>query len=290
MYPVIFSLGPLSLYTFGIFAFLAFFFASFIVWKLASEARLNEEEVFDAVITVTVAGILFARALFVVLNFDSFGLSIFKWFSLVRQPGLSFPGGLVGGGLALWLVSRFRRWDFFTVADISVTGLSLAQAIGWIGAFFSGFGFGREVKRFGLLFPGFDTPHFPLQLVRVLLFLSLFIILWSVEKLYRTFEWYRNKKATAETGFLAFSYFVGLGLIQLIVAFFREARVYFSWIPVDIVLALVILLIGVIGLYWRSGREVREDLFSLRYKFLKNRRRIKNYEKNSVSSKGPATD
>jgi phosphatidylglycerol:prolipoprotein diacylglycerol transferase len=259
MFPVLFSIGPLTVYTFGVFALLAFFFGSFVVWKRGKEANLIEEEIFDSIVIISITGLLSARAAYIVLNFERFGFSFLNWLSYIRLPGFTFMGGLVGGLVVLLVVCRNKRWGFFDVADIGVTGLSLAQAIGWLGAFFSGLGVGKEVGRFGLLFPGFEDPRFPAQIIWMLGFVLIFIFLWRVEERYRTFEWYRGKRTVALTGFLLFSYFVGLGVLKLLVASVYEPRVYWFRISAEVLVALAIVMVGMIGLYLRSGREFSED-------------------------------
>lgn len=259
MHPVLFSFGPVTIYTFGLLALLGFLAASFVVWKRGKEAHFVEEEVLDATVLVTLAGIVGARVAYILFNQERFGFSPLAWLALIRYPGLSFYGGLVGGMLALWLIARRKRWEFLTISDIAVTGLSLAQAIGWIGAFFSGFGMGREVRSLGMIFPGEEVRRFPLQFVWAIGFLVLFIFLWRMEERYRTLDWYRGKRAAAQTGFLTFSYFTGLGLIGLFVALFAEARVYWSWLQIGLGAALGWLVLGISGFYWRSGRSLRED-------------------------------
>lgn len=263
MLPVLFSIGPLKIYTFGIFALAAFFFGSFIVWKRGKEANLMEQEIFDSIVVITIAGLVAARIAYILLNFERFGFSFLSWLTWLRIPGLTFYGGLIGGLVGLWFVCRDRRWQFFDVADIWVTGLSLAQAIGWFGAFFSGLGVGRQIGELGLVFPGYTEPRFPTQLLWMLGFILVFLCLWKVEERYRTFEWYRGRKTTAQTGFLLFSYLVGLGVLQLLVALFLEPHVYWFRIPAETIVALGLIILGIGGLYLRSGREFSKDRASL---------------------------
>lgn len=264
MFPVLFSLGPLTVYTFGLFALLSLFFGSFILWKRGKEANLLEEEIFDSLVFVAISGLVSARVAFIVFHFERFGFSVLSWLSFFRYPGLSFYGGLIGGLLALWLVCRRKDWSFFDISDIAVTGLSLAQAIGWVGAFFSGMGVGRSVSRFGLVFVGFTEPRFPVQLVWIVGFSFIFIFLWKVENRYRTFDWYRGRKTVVQTGFQTFSYLIGFGILQLLVASVVESKVYWLYIPTEILVGLISVVVGSVGLYLRSGRELSDDKESLR--------------------------
>ena len=267
MYPVLFSLGPITLYSFGLFAFFAFLFGSFVFWKRGREANLTEEDLFDGIILVTICGLLAARFTYILLHFQRFGFSLLHWLSFVSIPGFTFYGGLVGGGIALWLTGRHKRWSFYSVADIVVTSLSLVQAIGWLGALFSGFGYGKETTRLGIVFPGSTAPRFPTQVLWMLGFVLLFIFLWKVEQRYRTFDWYRGKKAGTQTGFLTFIYLIVLGLLQIFIAQLQEARVYWFGVVPEIWIGCLLMITGSIGLYWRSGREVSDDWSQLKERF-----------------------
>jgi phosphatidylglycerol:prolipoprotein diacylglycerol transferase len=273
MFPVLFSLGPLTVYSFGVFALLAFFFGSFAVWKRGREANLLEEDIFDSIVVVTISGLIGARVAYILFHFERFGFSLIAWLSLLRLPGLMLSGGLIGGFVGLWLVCRRKHWHFFEVADIGVTGLSLSQAIGWVGGFFAGMGVGREVQKFGLVFPGFSKPRFPAQFIFIIGFSLLFVFLWRVEERYRTFDWYRGRKTDAQTGFLVFSYFIGLGVLQLLVASVVEPNVYWFGIPADKIYGLALIAVGMVGLYWRSGRELAEDTSNLKIFLLDKGRR-----------------
>jgi len=130
MYPVLFSLGKISMFTFGIFASLGFFFASFVIWKRARETHFSEEEIFDAILLVALSGVFGARLLYVLLHFPRFGFQLLNWFSIFRVPGMTFFGGLALGVVSLFFLARRKHWDFFEISDIFVTGIALGQAIG----------------------------------------------------------------------------------------------------------------------------------------------------------------
>ncbi len=285
MYPILFWLGPLAIPTFGIFAILAFLSASFVIWKRARETHFSEEEIFDAIGGVTLVGLLGARLVYVIFHFYRFGFWPLGWLSFVRIPGMTFSGGLAAGVLALFFFSRRKHWDFFEVSDIFVTGLSLAQAIGWMGAFFSGTGVGRESK-LGLLFPGYETPRFPAQFVWMLGFGLLFIYLYKVEQRYRTFEWYRAGKMSVSCGFLTFFYFIVFAVLELI-SLLVGTHVYWLWFPVNLFFGLTVLGLGLGGLYWRSGRESKEDWRGLQdFLILGFRKRIVAIRQLSRKAKG----
>jgi phosphatidylglycerol:prolipoprotein diacylglycerol transferase len=186
MHPVLITLGPVTIYTFGLFAVLSLFISSFFVWKRGREGHYLDEDIFDAIVFVGLVGIIGARAAYIFENFNRFGFSLFKWLSIFRISGLKLYGAVLFGFYALWLISKRKRWEFFSISDIAVTGFSIGQAIGWLGAFFSGFGVGRVTSFLGLKFVGHDNPRFPLQIIWIVGMSLLFVFLWKVEDRYRT--------------------------------------------------------------------------------------------------------
>lgn len=260
MHPVLFSLGPVTIYSFGVFAFIAFIAASFVVWKRGLESHFSEEDVFDTLVVATFLGILGARALYIVLHFDRFGFNFLRFIAFVKVPGFSFLGGAAAGVLALWLMAERKRWDFFAASDVAVTGLSLAQAIGYLGAFFAGFAVGRESSVLGVKFVGYDNPRLPVQILWSIGLFLIFYFLYRVEERYRTFDWYRGKRSAAQDGFLTFSYLIFYGLLLFLLSFFIDVSLYLAGIPIEYFTALVFLISGIVGLYWRSGRRLKNDL------------------------------
>lgn len=263
MLPVLASLGSITLYTFGAFISASLFFASFIVWKRGREANLSDEEIFDGVIAVALTGLVGARLAYILLHFDRFGLAPLAWASFLRIPGMFLIGGLLGGGFTLYLISRRKRWPFYTMSDIAVTGLSLGQSIGWLGAFGSGFGVGKTSMRWGLTFPGYGEPRFPAQFLWVVGYFVLFLFLWKVEDRYRTFEWYKAKRAEARNGFLSFSYLSAFGILTLLRPMVLDVEVYWLGIPRAAIAGVLLTIAGIVGLFIRSGRSLPQDFRSV---------------------------
>ncbi|MGB9706843.1 MAG: prolipoprotein diacylglyceryl transferase family protein, partial [Microgenomates group bacterium] len=96
MLPVLFSLGPVTVYTFGFFLAVGFFLAAFIIWRRLRDLGFREEKIIDGIIFSAAWGILVSRLFFVFQNLNNFGLSPGRWVLIGRYPGFSFWGA-VGG-------------------------------------------------------------------------------------------------------------------------------------------------------------------------------------------------
>ena len=68
MKPTLFSIGSLTVTSFGLFIALSFVVGIFVVWKIAKSYDLEVEKVIDLVLLTFFGGLVGARILFVVLN------------------------------------------------------------------------------------------------------------------------------------------------------------------------------------------------------------------------------
>lgn len=260
MLPVLFSVGPIKIYSYGLFMALAFLVGSFIVWRRAKEEAFDEEKIFDAIIFTTLFALLGARIYYLLFNFKDFGFNLLKWFWLTRYVGLCFHGGLFGGILGLFLFTKREKWDFWQTADIAVFGLSLGQAIGRIGCFLNGCCYGTPTELFlGVKFSGLPERRHPTQIYEAIFVLLIFYLLLKLERRYRLFAWYRGKKDKAAPGFLALSYLSFYNLGRIFLENLRGDSVYWRGVRSTQLVSGLTLLVALIVLYQRSGRGWQED-------------------------------
>ncbi len=161
MHPVLFSLGSLTFYTYGLLLGLGFA-AGVIVSSRRAEARgVDPDSLFWFFILLLAGGVAGGRVLHIALNTWYYH----DWKSIIdtRQGGLSIHGVLIGGAVTAAAYSRVRKASFGRLTDIVAPGLILGQAIGRIGCFFSGCCYGVETSgTWGFLTrfaPGLRHPY-----------------------------------------------------------------------------------------------------------------------------------
>ncbi|PIY69295.1 hypothetical protein COY90_01395 [Candidatus Roizmanbacteria bacterium CG_4_10_14_0_8_um_filter_39_9] len=138
MLPVLLNFGFVKIYTMGVFLVLAFFWASFVLWKVIRLSSYKEGDVFDMLFGGILSGLFFGRLVYVIMNFGDFGFNILRFILINGYPGLSLYGAIIGFILSLLLSSYLRKIVFTNLVDYYIPSSFLAVAIGKLGSFFSG--------------------------------------------------------------------------------------------------------------------------------------------------------
>lgn len=138
MLPILLSIGPIKIYTFGIFLALAFFWASFLLWKLVRLTAYKEEDVFDTMFLSLIIGLISGRLFYVLFHFKEFGLDILKIILVNGFPGISLYGLIIGFVTTFIIILSIKKIKVDEIIDYTITPAFIALAIGKIGAFFSG--------------------------------------------------------------------------------------------------------------------------------------------------------
>lgn len=273
MLPVVFRFGPFTLYSFGLFVCLGLLFGMFVIWKKTREEHYDEADVFDVILSAGMWSLIGARIVYVVLHASQFGFNVLDWFNIFGKPGFSFLGGLVASWIALWRETKKRKWDFYEFTDFAVIGVTLALTFGWLGSFFNGSSLGLPTESvFGVRFAGmFDKRH-PVQLYAFLLHSLFFGYLLWVEGRFRTFDWYRAGKSGVKSGFLLFNFVLFLGISNMLIAWFSPPIFVFRFVVLDWYVWGMMIVLGIVGLYARSGRELSREFSNL--SFSRRRERV----------------
>ena len=93
-------------------------------------------------ITAVIFGLIGARLFYVGFSWDLYKDNILEIFN-IRNGGMAFYGGLLGGMLGAAIYCGIRRLSFMKMADTACMGLVVAQIIGRWGDFFNRESFGE---------------------------------------------------------------------------------------------------------------------------------------------------
>lgn len=226
MYPILFSLGPISIYTSHLFAIFGWCVFSFLFWKELRSQGILEERIFDLTFYGTVVGGLFARIGFVILYPQLFQPSVLLIGAFWVQPGLWLYSGLLGVLLTFYYLSKKYNIRFAHVFDAFAISLPWTLIPISLGLFFQGSELGRVSNAvWALGYPAIDGKRHPVQLYEVIALLLLGFITIILHK--RSL----NKKWSA--GLLGATIFTLITPVLFSLEFFKEARVYIYGITVN---------------------------------------------------------
>jgi prolipoprotein diacylglyceryl transferase len=136
MYPVLFKIGPITIYSLGLLWALG---ALAAVWILRLELKrygYDPEIAASVVLAAAIAGLLGARLLFILEEWENFRQAPFEF--LFSGAGFSWYGGLLAGAVAAAWVFKKNNLPLPQAADISAPALALGYGIGRIGCFLAG--------------------------------------------------------------------------------------------------------------------------------------------------------
>lgn len=180
MFPVLFSIGTLSVSSYGVFLALGILFGIFLVWRLCRAWELDEEKILDLTVLTFLGGLLGARVYFVILNLEYFLSSPLNLILINKVPGLSFWGGILGGWLTLYFAARRFKMDFWQLADIALVGVIGGLILSSLGCFFGGCNIGVPTSAFfGVTMVGSLGKRWPVQIIESLILSVSLVKIWS---------------------------------------------------------------------------------------------------------------
>ncbi len=243
MYPVLFHLGSYPVTTYALGITLGYFAGLALLRFLARAKGLSPIPFFDLALLALVTGLLGARLLFVLTNFEFFRAHPEEIFSL--QGGMVFYGGFLVALPACLFYAKHKALPPALALDLLAPPLALAHAVGRVGCFFAGCCHGSHCPYPWAITLQGENVH-PVQLYEAAALALLALMLVKVTK------------KTNKPGRVALLYVAAYAMIRLCMEFFRgdEIRgfVLDGWFSVSQAIALV-LLAGCGFFYLRLRRD-----------------------------------
>ncbi|MGI6620665.1 MAG: prolipoprotein diacylglyceryl transferase [Bacillota bacterium] len=136
MRPVLFTLGGIKFYSYGLMVGLGYVLGALMASRIARKKGMDPDSLLDFFLLLFVSGVLGGRLLHVALNVEAYP-DLKAVFDL-RDGGLSIHGVLLGGIIAVGLYCRVKQMPLGVLFDIVVSGVALGQSIGRWGCLFNG--------------------------------------------------------------------------------------------------------------------------------------------------------
>ncbi len=210
MYRILFDMGPITIYSYGAMIALGFIFIIFGMRHFAPKIGLTADNATDIVIGAIFGGMVGARLYYVfVYNWSYYLANPLQVFNL-REGGLVFFGGLIGGAGVVIGIIVYKKWPLWEIADVAAIFVPLGYAFGRIGCFLNGCCYGIPTDGFwGISFRELGgASYYPTMLYSS--FLGFLLFGFAL--------WYRNKRTFAGEAFIIYMaiYSIGRFLIEFL--------------------------------------------------------------------------
>lgn len=214
MHPILFKLGPITIYTSGVFVFLGALVGYLVCRVEAKKEGIPEQTFLIIFFWSLVFGFLGGKIAYVLVVSRIFlnnPLSV-----VFSRGGFIYYGGIILGTFTIFILTKKYKISFLKFADIAYLVVPLGLAFGRIGCFFYGCCYGKPTtSSIGILFPR-ESPAgllgvkvIPTQLISAVFLLLLFFLLLFFKK---------KKKFNGQI-FLAYIFFYGI--FRFIIEFYR---------------------------------------------------------------------
>jgi prolipoprotein diacylglyceryl transferase len=145
MNPVAFSVFGQPVYWYGILISIGVLSGIFLAMHNAKIFGVNQDSIVDLALLAIPLAIIGARLYYVIFEWDQYRGNLLDIIN-IRKGGLAIFGAVLAGILAGFIFSRWRKVDFWNLADICAPSLILGQAIGRWGNFVNQEAFGYAVN------------------------------------------------------------------------------------------------------------------------------------------------
>ncbi len=138
MIPILFHLGPLTIYSYGLMMALGFIAADIACTSEFKRHGYQGEWASTLILWTAIAGVAGSRVYDIIDNWPRYAADPSAM--IFSGAGFVWYGGLAGGLLASYFVARHYRIRWLTLADMAAPGLAIGHAVGRIGCLLSGDG------------------------------------------------------------------------------------------------------------------------------------------------------
>ncbi len=241
MFPELGSIGPFTLYSFGLMAALAIIIPGLFMAVDLRQRGMNSSQALEIVFGAGLGGFIGGRLYYVVEHWGEPGQGLFS------GSGLVWYGGVVGGAIGVIIVAFWRRIPLGTMANLCAAPLALAYAIGRIGCQLAGDGdYGTASSLpWAMSYPDGTVPTtqlvHPTPVYETIAMLVVFWVLW------------RWRGRLARPWALFGLYMVLAGTERLLVEFIRRTPVEFVGLTTAQIISIPFILIGLLLVFRGRG-------------------------------------
>jgi len=245
------SVGPISVYSWGLMFVLGFVIAGFLFLSEAKKRKINMDFALNILLMILLGAIIGGRLFYVLENLGYFLNHLLEIFAFGKGGETSY-GGMLLGLLFVWLYCKFsknkNKLKFSQVLDIIAPYAVLGAGIARIGCFLNWDDFGIAsnlpwaIRVFG------DISRHPTQLYETLYCFLIFGLLLWFRKIKETGKFTKFRKLLNKDGALFLFFLIFYSFFRFFNDFLRIYDHYFlglafsQWILIILFILSVIIL------------------------------------------------
>jgi phosphatidylglycerol:prolipoprotein diacylglycerol transferase len=237
------SIGPLTLHTYGALLAIAFITGLWVASRQAKSAGLDASRVTDMAVYVLIAGLVGAKVLLVVVEWQYYAHNPRELLSILQSGGVFYGGLIFALPVAFWYARKHALPPWRT-ADVLAPAVAIGQAIGRLGCFSAGCCYGKPAEvpwtvtfhdAYAARTVGtpLDTPLHPTQLYEAVACLAIFFVL------------IRMASRKRFDGQVTVAYILLYSMVRFVIEFFRGDAVrgtVFGWLSTSQFIAILMAL------------------------------------------------
>lgn len=141
--PKTFNLFGIDIAFYGLIIGIGMLLGMLLAFREAKVTGQNVEDYLDLALFCIIFAIVGARLYYVIFQWDNYKDNLMSIFN-IRQGGLAIYGGIIGGVLTGYIISRIKKLNFWQLGDTACLGMLVGQMIGRWGNFFNREAFGGD--------------------------------------------------------------------------------------------------------------------------------------------------
>lgn len=254
MYPELFRIGPLTLYTYGVLLAASYLLGLRLAMARARRRGLDPSRVLDLGIYIIIAALLGAKLLLVIVDFDVYRRDPGQLLSLVQSAGVFYGGLIAAVGVAFWYIAR-RSMPLWSTCDVFAPAIALGHVTGRLGCLAAGCCYGKPADvPWAIVFTSplaaanvgtpLGIPLHPTQIYEAGAELLILVLLLATERRGRPFP-----------GRTFWGYMLLYAVSRFVIEFYRgDPRGVVPWLEVSTsqFISLILAPLSVLMLVWLS--------------------------------------
>ncbi len=263
MYPELFKIGPVPVYSYGLMLGIGFLIGSYALAADLKRRKLNENDGIMLTLLAIIFGLIGGKVFYIIEEWNFGGglpISSLLKNDLFTPAGLTFYGGLIFSILSIWVFCRIKKYPLLMIFDAMVPAATIGYGIARIGCHLSGDGcYGVKVNGTFWEFLGMSYSKgliptdpgvlvLPTPLFEMAFAIVVFFILWAI------------RKKMKYNGQLFYIYLILTGVPRLLVEIVRtNPRIIWGLSQAQII-SILMIIAGAVMLYINKKKKTPNTL------------------------------